>query len=213
MKKLMLVLAVTGAVGCAGLAWAGPQDDDPGRGPGEGRGPEGHPGMAFGRVMHDPEFAKSLGVTDEQIAKLRESSYEMRKQKIKLEAERELAKLEIQQLMEQDKPDREALNKAVEESGRVETELQKLHIQQRLTMDEVLGEETLAKIRDSMRDQVQERSRDRAGRRGERGERRDHGRGEWQKGGQPCGMKAPPTPPPADDDDDDGDDAPPPEGQ
>ncbi|OQW95988.1 MAG: hypothetical protein BWK77_06585 [Verrucomicrobia bacterium A1] len=208
MKKLMTVLAVVGVVTFAGLAWAGSQDDRPGKGPGGG-GPEGNPGRGMGHVIQNADLAKSLGVTDEQRAKLRESSYELRKKTIQLEADQELARLEVNHLMDQEKPDREALNKAVEEAGRVETELQKVRIQQRLTTEEVLGEETLANIREYMRKQMQERD----GKRPERRDQRGHGRGEWRKGkqgGEPCGAKAPAAPADDDDDDDDGDDDAPP---
>lgn len=163
MKKWMwiTVLAVPLA---AGSAWAQP----PG-GCGMGR-MQGMGGPACtGWIVHNPEKAKELGVTDDQVAELRDIAYKARLQTIKLRAESETARVELEQLMSADQPDEAAILKAVENAGRIETEIQKARVQETLRVRAMLGEEQVAKLRNALCEQREERRGDRKACRGKWG--------------------------------------------
>jgi Spy/CpxP family protein refolding chaperone len=144
MKKWMLVGSLMTAV-LTTAAWSEPR--------GMGSKSHGAGPMVTGWVVNNPEKAKELGVTDDQAAALKELSYKTRQQMIKLNAEAETARLEIDRLMDADKPDEGAILKAIENAGRVETEIQKARVQEGLRVREALGDEQLAKIRDTLREE------------------------------------------------------------
>ena len=184
MKRWLTIAVVTAAVGAAGLAWAAERGESPDKGrmqgPG-GRGPGGHPGAGVEFLVQHPDVAREAGVTDDQIAKLRTATYEMRKQMIKLEADEELAKLEVDQLMDQPMPDRQAIDKAIDEAGKAETAIEKARVQHKLAVEDILGAETTDKLHSIMREKMEERRHDK-GDRGPRwqdkGDRPSHGEAE-----------------------------------
>ncbi len=129
---------------------------------------------------------KAAGATDEQVARVREKMYETRKQMIALRAEQELARMEVQHLLSQDKVDREAVMKAVDKTGAVETSIHKLRVQQQLDLRDIVGADVLKKARESAfehrRDKQDGRREDRRGDRwGGRGEGK-RGEGEGNRG-------------------------------
>ncbi|MBU1693951.1 MAG: periplasmic heavy metal sensor, partial [Verrucomicrobia bacterium] len=188
------------------------------RGEREGRrdGPRGGgmPGKACCPGMENmPRMESALreaGATDEQVAQLREQGYQMRKQMIALRAEKEQAELEVQHLLGQDKVDREAVMKAVETLGAVETSLRKLRVQQQLDVREIVGPDTCSKLREraferrgQMRDERggKQRGESWGGRgeekRGEEGwrQKRDEKKGHFQAPPEPEDMPETEAPP------------------
>lgn len=146
------------------------------QGPMGGPGAEGCPMQGCGGRE---QALKAAGATDEQLAQVREKMYEARKQMIALRAEQQLAQLDIQRLMAQDKIDREAVMKAIEKAGAVEVSLHKLRVQQQLDVRDIVGADVLKKARE----QAFEHRRDKQeGRRGDRGGARWGGRGEGKRG-------------------------------
>ena len=164
MGSMSLVAALL--VGAAGAARAQP--------PAEGRGGEGGPGFGMRNPERMEQALREAGATDEQVAKLREQGYQMRKQMISLRAEREQAELEVQHLLGQDKVDREAVLKAVEKLGAVETSIHKLRVQHQLDMRELVGPDTCKKLHKRAFEQRRERRED---------------RGEDRRGGEGWGRK------------------------
>lgn len=162
MKKVVTGLALAGLLAGAGFAAGQPQA-------GAGRmGPGGRPGFGKGGagihwILRNPEAAKELGLTDQQITALRESSYKTRKEMIKLRADLQTAQLELDQLMQQDAPAEGALSKAIDEIGRIKTQIQKTGVLERVRVQQLLGKDTVAQIKESARKQWRERRGDRRG--------------------------------------------------
>ena len=173
--KTVTVAAVATVIAFGSLAWAEPHGDC--RGPHKGRGPGFGEGLGVLWVIHHPDMARDMGVTDEQIATLRESGYKTRQELAKLRADAELARLEVERLLAESQPNEEALGKAVDEAGRIETQIRKTRLLEQVHVRQILGEETVSKIRSALR---------------ERREERNEGRRERYKG-----WDTPPGPPPA----------------
>ena len=181
----MTVVAATLAVASVALAeprGRGGADGDRGRG-----GPGGR-GAAIGWLLHNEEAAREAGVTDEQLGQLKDAFYKARQSAIKLRAELDLARLELSRLMDEESPDEAALDKAVDQVSAIEAQLQKARIKEQLSVRAILGEETLAKVRE----QMQERMR---GRRGDGQRRGGRGQGQgFQRGQGMCPMMPMPAP-------------------
>ena len=180
MKKLVWLAVVSGlAVSVA--AWAqGP------KGPRDGDHPGG--GLAFGWILHDTDKAKEFGVTDEQLAKLRDAMYKHEQQMVKTRADLELARMEVRRLAEEAKPDTAAIDKAIDTASGLEAQMEKDRVHFMLQVKQVLGDETVAKIKAAMRERWQKEGR---------GDwKKSHGRGgdEMQGRGQDC-PQAPAEPP------------------
>lgn len=179
MKKWFIISGIVAALACASVAMAEP---GAGRG-GEGRGPHGGgpgfgggqgpgAGMLLQRVLQNEALAKKVGLTDEQIAALKTSLHETQKQMIKLRSDVELAELEVRRLMGEDNVDRAALMQALDAAGAAQTAMRKAGADERLKLREIVGQETLDKIRALVADRVANRRGDGEGRRA-RGPRDD----------------------------------------
>ncbi|MFH0953429.1 MAG: hypothetical protein V1873_03770 [Verrucomicrobiota bacterium] len=113
-----------------------------------------------------------MGVTDKQLAALRDGAYKMERELIKLRADGDLARLEVKHLLDQDQPDQEALGKAIEEAGRIQTQIRKAKLLEQVRVRQILGKDTVAKLREEGRERREERWEKR---RGQRMGGEDHG--------------------------------------
>jgi Spy/CpxP family protein refolding chaperone len=116
---LMLSLAAGGLSSLAG-AQGGPEPGPPGAGP---PGPDGPPpGMGpppggpgpIGLRLPPPELLDRLGLSRSQRTKIDELLEAERRQAIKTDAEIRLAELDLQDEIESDPPDRDAIDHAME---------------------------------------------------------------------------------------------------
>lgn len=134
----------------------------PGQMPGRGMAMRGGPdapdrGEILKRVLGNPELAKKAGVTDEQIAKLKEGQMAFEKQMIQMRADVEQAKLDVRHLMQSEKPDRGAIAKAIDHAAAKEVTLRKAGVMRMLDVRETLGQETVDKIKTMVREHMQQR--------------------------------------------------------
>ncbi len=188
MKKILAATLVMALAGMSMNAWAEP-------GEGRGGGPEGKRAMGPGgpgggaamsarilqRLLDNPEKMKEFGITGEQAASLQTSFYELEKKMVTLESDAELAQIELRRLMDADAPDKAAVLAAVEKAGAARTAIQKAQVEQRLTVRDVLGDETMKKIKHMVGDRMRQArgpgdDEDRP--RGPRGEGRAEGKAE-----------------------------------
>lgn len=154
MNKWIITTCVVGAIALAAVAWA-----EPGGKPGQGgRGPQGQRGAghALQALAHNPELAKELGVTEEQIATLQAAHYENEKNEIKLRGNKDLARLEVKKLLKADTVDKEAIMAAVDTAGQASIELRKAQIGFMIQVKEVLGKDVLQKLREYGREHMRE---------------------------------------------------------
>lgn len=191
MKKWFILTAVVVAVSMAVVAMAQPgpmggregrggSGGGPGDGPGFGGGQGRNPGMLLQRVLNNDKLAEKVGLTAEQVAALKSALNDHQKQMIKLRADADLARLEVQRLLAEKNVDRAAVLKAVDAEGAAHTAVRKAAIEERLKVRDIVGEETLEKIRGAMADRFGKGGRqDGEGRRarGPRGEDDDEDRG------------------------------------
>lgn len=153
MKKtaiaIMAVLAVAGTM--ALYAQGGPGCSMRGGPDGAGRcgGPRFDgpgPGGPAPCMMMCGKVLKKVGASDEQIQAAKSMMVEQRRQQIKLQADEELANLDLQVLMDADKPDSAAIMKAVDALNQVRGDMFKAQITKQLKMKEILGDELCGKM-------------------------------------------------------------------
>lgn len=167
MKKILAATLVIALTGLSMNAWAEP-------GEGRGGGPEGKRAMGPGgpgdgpgggaamgarileRLLDNPEKMKEFGITETQAATLQKSFYELEKKMVTLQGEAELAQIELRRLMDADAPDKAAVLAAVEKAGAARTAIQKAQVEQRLNVREVLGDETMKKIKHLVGDRMRQ---------------------------------------------------------
>jgi Spy/CpxP family protein refolding chaperone len=160
--------------------------DGPPAHPGFGprRGPQGRPGAAMaggrgafaglrrdvrqgvmGAIGHlsipyvlSPDVREKIVLTDDQIETLEDRQYAHRRATIELEADTELAELELGRLVQADRrPDRDKVLSQVEAIGKLRTERQKLDVENLLALRETLTDEQVAQVRQLARDRRDER--------------------------------------------------------
>ena len=194
MKKLLMVCAVLSLFAASGAVWAAEHRDR--RGPehcGDGMKGFDQGSGGIGWLIHNEDAAKKLGVTEDQLTQLREMTYQGEVEQIKSRADLEIAQMELHRLIDSTKPTEEAVSKAVDKISGLEAQLQKARIGEMLKARAILGEETMGRLHDAMREQMHER--------GERGDRHGDRRGMSQREDHPT---PPPAPAAPQDDDDKG---------
>jgi Spy/CpxP family protein refolding chaperone len=120
MKKTLTIAAVL--LMAAGLAWAQcPMGQGKGPGPKGGAAMEeggmrggGHPGMGRGQWWENPEVVKNLGLTADQTGKIEQLALKHRKEMVKLQADIKIARMDLQDLMENAASDTDIRKKANE---------------------------------------------------------------------------------------------------
>lgn len=116
-------------------------------------GPPGRGADASAESMHRPpppvppaEVLQDLGVSEEQIASLRDIEYASRKKAIDLHADVERAELELRRIMDSDAPDEDDVMEAAEKVNRTRGELFKSDLLTRLKVQRLLGVEIIRKL-------------------------------------------------------------------
>ena len=178
MKTGTLIAIMAIIVSVSGVTtWA--QDFEDGRKGMRGRpdrNPEKMKEALIGRILENPDLADRIGLSDEQKTALRDGYYALKKEKITKRAELELAAIEQARILTESEIDESALMTAVEETGRVRTELAKIQMKTLLLMHRTLDEEQRHRISEMahqhMKSRMEQRSRG-SGRKG--GDRRRHG--------------------------------------
>jgi Spy/CpxP family protein refolding chaperone len=148
------------------------------RGPGQMRGPggwqrgEGRRGggrfrgmrgsrrgrveFALERLAENPAARERIGMTAGQAAKIREETSEFRKGAIRGRAELQVKRLELQDLLRAETPDRSAIDRKIDEISAARLAQSKGQVHYRLAMREILTPEQRQKLR-----QMREESRGR----------------------------------------------------
>ena len=161
MKK-QVVIWVCAVLGSAGLVLAqdGGQRPEGGRGGGGmgwgGMSPAGGEGlrvdMMIERIINNPDLVEKAGITDEQIKILTSAISEMKKERVKIQAELELASLDQADKLAQDTVDEKAIMKAIEKTGELQTQLAKLAVKQMLLVKKTLTPDQIKKIKELARE-------------------------------------------------------------
>jgi Spy/CpxP family protein refolding chaperone len=100
------------------------------------------------RVLRDPDLRTKLGITNEQYAKLQTAFLNSSKNAIRGKADLKIKRLELAQLMNEDKVDRAQVEQKVNEISALHASLLKNQIEARLAIRETLTADQLSKLRE-----------------------------------------------------------------
>ncbi|MBI5410649.1 MAG: hypothetical protein HZA21_01505 [Nitrospirae bacterium] len=153
-KLLMTALAVVAALGL-GLCpvWAdegyghGKRDGSHGCCEGHGYGMQGHHSSAGHLLRHLLGAQKEMGLTDEQVAKLKALQLDLDKTRIKAEADIMVAEREVQALVENEKTELSAIEEKIKQSELLEVGLRMTAIKARRDAMAVLTPEQSQRVK------------------------------------------------------------------
>ncbi|MEW5806970.1 MAG: Spy/CpxP family protein refolding chaperone [Acidobacteriota bacterium] len=122
------------------------------------RGGPGHPGcplgcggmgpnIPVGKLLNNPEFIEKLGLTPEQITKLKKLHFEHQKKMINLHSNLELKRLEIRSLLDEDKLDKNLIRQKAKEIAASESDLALEKLEMMLAGGDVLTKEQIDKVK------------------------------------------------------------------
>lgn len=123
MKRALTVstMAIAGLLAMSLSAWAlqmGPMPSPPQMGPMEGLAPvlrNGDPASRVLSLLESDRVKTALGLTDDQIQRLRQIVEDTEKSAIKTQANLQVAGIELEELLRSNNPDRNAVNGKVQE--------------------------------------------------------------------------------------------------
>ena len=102
---------------------------------GRGMGPAE---FGLGRLLIDPNVRQQLGVTADQAAKIRQQESDFRKTEIRNRADLQIKRMDLDDLLSADKPDRSAIDSKLQEIGAAQIALEKSAIDNSLNMRDAL---------------------------------------------------------------------------
>jgi Spy/CpxP family protein refolding chaperone len=140
----------------------------------DGSGGHGRREFAISRILSNPEIQQKVGVTPEQVAKIRGQETAFRRTLIQQRADLQVKRLDLQALLAAEKPDRAAIDRQLQAISTSRLAMDKSRIDFRLNMKDALTPEQREKLKQAMKDRWE-------GRRGQ--DRRGPGRG--QRGPRP----------------------------
>jgi Spy/CpxP family protein refolding chaperone len=131
-----------------------------------GRGRRG-PGMLM-RLVNNPEMRQRLGITDQQATSIRQKTSAFLKGQIRNRANLRIQRLDLRNLLSAEKPDRAAINTALEQISALQLAQAKAAVNFRLDMRDALTPEQRQKLMQMGR-QFMRRGHGRQGMPGRRG--------------------------------------------
>lgn len=114
------------------------------------------PGQAgLGRLLSDPNLRQQIGVTADQAAKIRQQESDFQKAEIRNRADLQIKRMDLNDLLSAEKPDRAAVDAKVQEIGAAQTVIEKSTIDNSLTMRDALTPAQRQKLQQLMAQQRQ----------------------------------------------------------
>ena len=107
--------------------------------------------MPFMRMLENPRLAEELKLTEEQTSALKDAQAGIKDKALALRRQIEESAMKQARLMTADPLDENALLAAVEETGRIHTDIAKLNIQALVVLKRVLTPEQIATARELVR--------------------------------------------------------------
>ncbi|MEW5944863.1 MAG: periplasmic heavy metal sensor [bacterium] len=132
------------------------------------------------QLLERPEILEQVGITEDQLEKLRAMSLEIRKKEIRNRAELQLATIDLQELLEDDNPNVKKIDGKIEQIGALRTGIQKEKVHALLEAKKILTPEQIERLKDLARERMKERRERRPGMGGMRERLR-----EFREGGGP----------------------------
>lgn len=143
-------------------------------------------------------MAKFLNLSPQQVTQIKSIMYESRRQQITTQAQLQLARLDLSQLVNQHRPDLKAVSAALDKVGQIELTLKKSRVMMMLRMKALLSKEQADKLQEFNARRAQRRQRWRQGyQRWMRNQQWRQRRWRQQGGGDPSWNGKQPNDPPA----------------
>jgi Spy/CpxP family protein refolding chaperone len=98
----------------------------------------GEGNFGLGRLLTDPTVRQQLGVSADQAAKIRQQESDFRKAGIRNRADLQIKRMDLNDLLSAEKPDRAAIDSKLQEIGAAQIAMEKSMIDNRLNMREAL---------------------------------------------------------------------------
>jgi Spy/CpxP family protein refolding chaperone len=114
---------------------------------GRGMGPQE---FGLGWLLNDPNLSQQLGVTAAQAAKIRQQESEFRKTEIRNRADLQIKRMDLNDLLSAEKPDRTAIDSKLQEISAAQLALEKSAIDYRLNMRDALTPAQQQKLQQMM---------------------------------------------------------------
>lgn len=134
------------------------------------------------RLLRDPEVRQLFGISDEQAAKLENQVTDFRKARIRDRANLAVQRIDLENLLAAENPDRAAINRKLQQVGAAQLTLEKSAIDFALNVKQELTPEQRQKIRQFLRQRSGRRFRGMSdGRSQRRGYRRGGMRGQGSR--------------------------------
>jgi len=102
------------------------------------------------RLLNDPAIREKLGITAEQVGAIRKQQSDFRKAQIRDRADLQVKRVDLQDLLEADRPDRTAIDSKLQEISTARLALEKSAIHYRLAMREAITPEQREKLHQLM---------------------------------------------------------------
>jgi len=125
--------------------------------------------FGLARLLSNPNVRQQLGVTADQAAKIRQQESDFRKTEIRNRADLEIKRMDLNDLLSADKPDRSAIDSKLQEISAAQLALEKSKIDNRLTMRDALTPAQRQKLQQMMMQRRQPMPGGNAAPRGPRG--------------------------------------------
>ena len=120
---------------------------------------DGRREFALARLANDPAMRERLGLTPEQVVKINQQTSEFRKNRIRAHADVAVKRVELEDLLRAETPDRAAIDKKLDEVGAARQAEVKAAVHYRLAVREVLTPEQRARLREMREEHRRERFR------------------------------------------------------
>jgi Heavy-metal resistance len=137
--------------------------------------------LGLARLLSDPDIRQQVGISADQVAKIKQQESDFRKAEIRDRAELQVKRIELRDLLSADQPDRAAIDSKLQEISAAQLTLEKAAVDNRLNMRQALTPAQRDKLRQLMR---QRRHPEAGGNAGARGPRRG-GTGQRRAAPQP----------------------------
>jgi Spy/CpxP family protein refolding chaperone len=106
-------------------------------------------GLAFSQMAGKEKPSKpGLGLTPEQKEKIRSMVFEGRKEQIRLQSDLKIAKLQLRELMTQDRLDKFKIDKMIDDIGEIRTRMQKARVERMMALRDILTKEQIQSLRE-----------------------------------------------------------------
>jgi len=107
------------------------------------------------RLLNEPAIREKLGITAEQVGAIRKQQSDFRKAQIRDRADLQVKRVDLQDLLQADKPDRAAIDSKLQEISAARLALEKSAIHYRLAMREAITPEQREKLHQLMSERWQ----------------------------------------------------------